>query len=178
MDEAHGHVELALHAAGEGARDALAGVRQPKALEQAGDAPPQLGSGETVKLALQCEVLGSRRLQVYRRLLRHQADHAAHALRLAQDVVAHNTGAPSGGAGERREDLHDGGFAGAVRAEQREHGARPDAEGDAFECLHVAAIGLREPLGRDGRPCGGGSGRAERRGWLDGHEVSHFLMYR
>src|SRR5260370_8945193 len=47
-------------------------------------APPQLGAGHAVELALQRQVLGRRGLKVYRRLLRHEADHAAHALRIAQ----------------------------------------------------------------------------------------------
>jgi len=42
VDEAHRRIELALHAAGEGARDALVRVREVEALEQAGNAPPQL----------------------------------------------------------------------------------------------------------------------------------------
>src|SRR5260370_16720776 len=74
-------------------------------------APPQLGAGHAVELALQRQVLGRRGLKVYRRLLRHEADHAAHTLRIAHDVAAGDASAPGGGPGERREDLHNGGLA-------------------------------------------------------------------
>src|SRR5260221_7507839 len=174
VDEAHRHVELALHAAGEGTRDALARVREVKALKQTGNAPPQLGAGQAVELALQRQVLGHRGLKVYRRLLRHEADHAAHALRLAHDVAAGDAGAPCGGPGERREDLNNSGLARAVGPESREHGTWPDAEADAFERLDAARIGLRESLGLDSRPRNGGRGRAARPGWLDGHGKSLF----
>src|SRR5260221_332038 len=152
----------------------LEGVGEVTALKQTGNAPPQLGAGQAVELALQRQVLGHRGLKVYRRLLRHEADHAAHALRLAHDVAAGDAGAPCGGPGERREDLHNSGLARAVGTEQREHGTWPDAEADAFERLDAARIGLRESLGLDSRPRNGGRGRAARPGWLDGHGKSLF----
>jgi len=158
VDEAHRHIELALHAAGEGARDALVGVREVEALEQAGNAPPQLGAGQAVELALQRQVLGCCGLQIDRRLLCDDADRTAHAPRLTHDIAPYNAGAASGGPGERRKNLHYGGFARAIGTQQRKHSAWPDADADAFERLDAARIGLHQSLGLDGWPGDGGHG--------------------
>jgi hypothetical protein len=155
VDQSHRHVELALHATGESARDTVACVGQVEAFEQSGDTPPQLGARHTVELALQCQVLGSRGLQVHRRLLRDEADHAPHTLGLAHHIVTGDAGAAGGRPGERREYLHNRGFAGAVWPEQREHAAGANAEADAFERLDAPTIHLPEPLGlHNGRRAG------------------------
>ena len=97
VDESHRYVELALHATGEGARNARAGVQEVEAFEQTVNAPPQPGTREAIELTLQCQVLSRRCLQVNRRLLRDDTDHAPHTPRLLYDIPPHNGSAASRG---------------------------------------------------------------------------------
>ena len=90
-------IELALHATGEGARNARAGVQEVEAFEQTVNAPPQPGTREAIELTLQCQVLSRRCLQVNRRLLRDDTDHAPHTPRLLYDIPPHNGSAASRG---------------------------------------------------------------------------------
>ena len=78
---------------------------------------------------------------VDRGVLAREADALAHGLRVARDVDAEHLGAPRVGPQDRGEDAHRGGLAGAVRAEQPEHGAGRHREVDAVEGDDVA-----EPL--------------------------------
>src|SRR5262249_12259064 len=64
VNESHRHVELALHATGEGARNAFASINEVEAFKQSVNTPPQPGTGEAVELALQRQVLSPRGLQV------------------------------------------------------------------------------------------------------------------
>ena len=69
----------------------------PAAFEQTVNAPPQPGTGEAIELTLQCQVLSRRCLQVNRRLLRDDTDHAPHTPRLLYDIPPHNGSAASRG---------------------------------------------------------------------------------
>ena len=175
MDQAHRHVELALHATRERACDALVRFGEIEALQQPGDAPPQLATGEAIQLPLQPQVLGRRRLEVHRRLLPDDADQAAHTVWLAHDIAPHDAGASGVGPRKRGQNLDNGGFASAVRPQQREDRARFDTEADALERLHITGIGLDESRSFDGWSRDSG-GRAGRSGWLDSHGHTLFLL--
>ena len=64
VDEAHGQVETALHAARVRLRGPVGGVDEAEALERIADAPAQVGAGDRVELALEREVLAPGRLGV------------------------------------------------------------------------------------------------------------------
>ena len=88
--------------------------------------------------------------QVRAGLLAHHADQAAHARRLADHVEAGHRGLTGVRVRQRREDLHGGRLAGAVRPQQAEHRARLDGQAHAVERAHVAGIRLHEASGLDG----------------------------
>ena len=68
---------------------------------------------------------------VERGVLAGEADSPPHLVPLANDVEAADPRAAASGCGQRGEDAHGRGLAGAVRAEQREHRPARDVEIDA-----------------------------------------------
>ena len=149
VEQAHGDVEPALHAAGVGLHLARGGVGEPEALERLGHPALQLGAGDPVELALDHEVLAAGGVGVDAVLLAHDADRMADAHRLGEDVETGHAGAARVGAGEGGEDADGGALAGAVGAQQAEHGARLDLEVEAVERAHVARVGLDEAVRLD-----------------------------
>ena len=94
-------------------------------------AGPQRGAAQPVQVALQQQVLAAGGLRVDRVLLEHAADRPADRVRLPVHVVAGDDRGAAGRLGQGGEDLDGGGLAGAVGAEQAEHGAGRDGEADA-----------------------------------------------
>ena len=85
------------------------------------------------------DVLAPAQVLVDRGVLAGQPDDAAHHVGLLGHVVAQDGGDALVGLEDGGEDAHRRGLAGPVGAEQPEHGARLDLEGDAVEGAHVAA---------------------------------------
>ena len=132
-DEGHGQVEPAKHSAGVGRYRPARRLDEIEALEQLANALPAGGSTEVVQIGHQAEVLFAGEQRVNGRKLTCDADRRSHAVRIGSGVEAcypHLTGV---GRDQRGEDPHDRRLAGAVRAEQREDGARRNGEIDAVE---------------------------------------------
>ena len=126
VDEAHGQVETALHAAGVRLGGPVCGVFEPEALQRGADAPAQVGAGDGIELALKREVLASGRLGVEPVALGDDADGMAHAQRVGEHVEPGHARGAAVGPGEGGEDAHGGGLARPVGAQQAEDGARRD----------------------------------------------------
>ena len=144
VDERHGDVEAALHAAGVAARDAIRRVGEAEALEQTAGAPLELAAAQAVDLPLEAQVLAAGGLAVDARALRHGADAVAHPVGVRAHVEAGHARLARIRLGERGQDLHRRGLAGSVRAEQTEDRALLDCEAELVEGAHVAGIGLHE----------------------------------
>ena len=97
---------------------------------------------------LQHQVLATRRLAVDPGVLRHVAEGAPCAVRMAEDVVAGDERPASVRLGERRQDADGGRLPGPVRAEQPEDLALAHGEGDAVERLNRTVV-LAQVLGDD-----------------------------
>ncbi len=133
VDEAHGHVEPPLHAAGVGLDERVGLVGQPEGLEQVGCPPVEVGAAHALQAALEDEVLAPGRVAVDARCLRDVADRPPHRAGLGADVVSRD-GRPTGIAlRQGREDAHGRRLAGAVRPEQAEDLALGDGEPDPVE---------------------------------------------
>ena len=96
------------------------------------------------------EVLAAGQVLVDRRVLAGQADLRAQRGRVAHDVEAGHAALPAVGRQQRGQDADGGRLAGAVGAEQPEHGARGDVEVDAAQRLDLA-VGLAQVAYFDGR---------------------------
>ncbi len=142
-DDAQRHVQAALLPAGEGVRPGLRLVGQPDPLDhlvrvvgvgvEAGEVPDHLGHRQLVELA------GA---------LQHDADPGPPVgVRVGRVDAEHGdlAGVP---VPVTLQDLHRGGLAGAVRAEQREHLATVHVEIHARH-RHVVAVRLAQPSDGD-----------------------------
>src|SRR6185312_620230 len=69
----------------------------------------------------------------------------------AGDVAPVEQDAAGARTGTAADGHHEGGFAGAVRADQRNDLAGIDVEIDAFERLHAPVIGVHAAHGEEGR---------------------------
>ena len=81
---------------------------------------------------------------VGRQFLRHEADHRARGAVVGDDVVAVDEDAAGGRIDDAADDADQRRLAGAVRAEQREDFAAPDAQVDVLQRLEAGRVGLRE----------------------------------
>jgi hypothetical protein len=145
-----------LHATGVGLDEAAGGDRQVEAIEQLVRAGPG-GGAEPVQASLQDEVLPAGGHRVAAGPLRYDADRAPYLVGPAQYVDARHGRGALVGAGQGGEDLDGGGLAGAVRAQQAEHGAARDGDVEPVEgtdALRLAPrrIGLDEAACLDGVP--------------------------
>ena len=156
-DEAGGEVEPAAHAAGERLHELVGVVGEVEQLEQlvgAAGGPPRFG--QVVQPTDHLEVEPGAHQPVDRGLLRGDADAPAHRGGVGDDVEAGDAWrAPSVGVRERGEDADRGGLAGAVVAEQAEHGARRHVEVEVAQGPEVAealaeALGVHPGLDRRG----------------------------
>ena len=151
VDQAHGDVEAPLHPAGVAAADPVGRLGQAEALQQLPHPAPQPGAAQAVHLPLEGEVLPPGGLQVDPGPLGDQADGPAHPLGAGQHVDAGHAGLAAVGAGQGGEDLDRGRLAGAVGAEQAEHGAGLDLEAEPVQGADVLGVGLGQVAGLDGR---------------------------
>ena len=146
-DQAHRDVEPASHAARVRRRLAVARVGEREAGEQVvGDRARVL---QVTQLGDQHEVLPAGEHLVDRGELAGQADRLAHVAGLGGDVEAVDRGGARVGLEQRRQDPHERGLAGAVRAEQREDAPRRHVEVDAAQHVQVLE-GLLDALHPDG----------------------------
>ena len=151
VDEAHGHVELALHAAGVGLGDAVGGLGQAEARRAAHRRGCAALRRRCRTSALQDEVLAARGLGIDGRPLADHADRAADRFRVADDVDASDLGGAAVRPGERGQDLDRGRLARAVRPEQAEDGAGLDGEASGRRARRPRRVALDEPVGLDRR---------------------------
>jgi hypothetical protein len=147
VDQAHGDVELALHTARVRAHQTTRCVGEPEPLQQLLCPPANLPRRQAVQVALEDEVLATRRVRVDARLLADDPDRPADTLPLTHDVMPSHHCAPLARSRERREDLHGGGLAGAVGAEQPEDRAARDLQVEAVERADVLPVRLGEASG-------------------------------
>ncbi len=125
-----------------------AASRRPTSSSSSSTRDAERRAGHAVDAALEHEVLAPGRLPVDAGVLRDVADRAAHAVRVAHDVLARDDRASGVGLRQRRERAHRRRLAGAVRAEQPEHLAVAHGERDAVERLHVL-VALAQVFGDD-----------------------------
>ena len=133
MDESERDIQFALHAAGVRADLAIRGFGQAEAIQQLGGPAYGLLLGQPVDAAAEHEVLGAGRHRVGAGLLRYVADREPDRLLILDDVEAGDPRRTGIRPGQRGEDLHRGGLAGAVRAEQPQYYALRDAERQSVE---------------------------------------------
>ena len=134
-DQAHRDVEPAAHAARVRRCLAVPRLGEREAGEQVvGDRARVL---QVAQPGDQHQVLPAGEHLVDRGELAGQADRLAHVAGIRGDVEAVDRGGARVGLQQRREDPHQRGLAGAVRAEQREDAPRPHVEVDAPQHLQV-----------------------------------------
>jgi hypothetical protein len=142
-DQAHREVEPTPHAAGVGSGRLLGRLDQIETLEQIAGAPPAFQAPEVVQVGHEDQVLLAGEQVVDRRELAGDADRGTDRVWVAGGVVAADAHDAGIGADEGREDLDDGGLAGAVGAEQREDRSLGHVEVDAVE-HELIAVGLAQ----------------------------------
>jgi hypothetical protein len=141
----------------------LGRLHQVEPLQQVGRAPPAFAAVQVVQVRHQQQVLLAGEQLVDRGELAGDADHLADRVGLPGQVVAGDPDLAAVGADQRGQDLHRGGLAGAVGAEQREDGSFGDLQVDAVQRERVA-VRLAQP------------GRPDRRlGWDGGHTPSSLV---
>jgi len=113
-----GHHQAAPHAARQGARNRIGLVGEAQHLEQI--IGPPLGRGHTVEAGLHLQQLARREEEIDQNLLRHHADGGARLARLAVDVDAPQIDRARALDDEPGQDVDEGGFSGAVGAQQAE----------------------------------------------------------
>ena len=151
-DQRAGEIEPPPHPARVRLRDPVGGLVEEEALEQLVGTASRLGVRELVEAAEHPEVLASGQVLVDGRVLAGEADRAANRLRVADDVEPRHARGSRVRAQQRGEDPHRRRLAGAVRAEQAEHGSLLHLEVDPVERAHLVlarAVDLHEPLGFD-----------------------------
>jgi hypothetical protein len=105
--------------------------------------------GELGQAPGQTQVLATGQVGVDRRVLASKADPVADPIGVADHVTAQDRGATTIGPKDGCQDADRGRLAGAVGAEQPEHGARRDLEVDAGQGDHVAEA-FGQALHQDG----------------------------
>ena len=115
------------------ADELIGGVLEPEAREHPAGAVADVAIAQVVDAAVERDVLADGEVLVEREALAHVADVALDALGLAGDVVSGDGRAAGGGREQTGQHPDRGGLAGAVRAEEAEHLAGADVEGDAVD---------------------------------------------
>ena len=132
-DQGHRQVEPAAHAAGIGAGRLPGRLDQIEPVQQLGRPPPALRPVQMAQVSHQDQVLFAGEQLVHRRELAGDTDDRAHRIRFLGQVVATDGYLARVGADQGGQDLHHGGLAGAVGAEQREDRPLGDLQVDAVE---------------------------------------------
>jgi hypothetical protein len=147
-DERGGQVQAAAHASGVGLDRSVGGVQQVEALEEVRGSRLRLALGQVVEASDHDEVLGARQVLVDRRVLAGEADPRPQRSRVVDHVETGDPGATAVGREERGQDPDRRRLAGAIRAQQAEHGAGLDRQVDPAQRLDVL-VGLTQPTGLD-----------------------------
>ena len=108
----------------------------------------RLGSVQVIEPAGHDQVLAAGEILIDRGGLAGQADHLAHGGGLAGHVVAGHPGLAGVGAHQGGQDPNGGGLAGAVGAEEPEHGAGWDGQVQVLQGVDLPE-GLAQPFGLD-----------------------------
>ena len=145
-DEAGGEVEPPAHAAGVGADPAAAGVAELEAAQQLAGPGAGGSAAEALQAAHHAEVLLPGLELVDGGVLPGEADRAADAAAVGDDVEPGDAGRARVRPQQRAEQPHGGGLARPVGAEQREDGAGADLQVDAGQ-HGGAGERLAEPRG-------------------------------
>ena len=149
VDERGAQVEAPAHPTGVRARRPVGGVDEVELLEELGGAVLDEPAGQVREAADEAQILPAREVAVDGGELACETDAGAHPLRFVGDVEAQHGRLAGVGAEDRRQHPHGSGLAGAVGAEQAEHGCGRDLEVDAVERDHVAEA-LLQTLDCDG----------------------------
>ena len=147
-DERGGEVEPAAHAARVGLDQPVAGLGEVEALEQLGRALARRLAAEVVEPADHLQVLEPGQVLVDGGVLAGEPDLRAQLGGVGDHVEPGDPRAAAGRRQQRGQDPDRGRLAGAVRAEQAEHGAGLDLQVDPAERLDVP-VGLPQPLDLD-----------------------------
>jgi hypothetical protein len=150
VDQHHGHVEPPPHAPGVGLGRPAGRVGQPELVQQVGGPAAQPPAAQPVQAGLQGQVLLAGQQADGAAVLADRADDRADPAGVAQHVDPGHRGPAGVRAGQRGQDPHGGGLAGAVRAEQGVHAAGPDGEAQPVQRADAALEGLAEVLGLEG----------------------------
>jgi predicted ATPase len=147
-DQRHRQVQLPAHTAGVGRRQLVRRFHQVEPLQQPRD---QLAAGtHALQVRHQPQVLPARQQFVHRGELTGHADGRAYLLGRGRHVVPGDAHRPGVGFHQRRQDVHRGRLARAVRAEDGKDRSRGDVEVDAVEHDFVP-VHLPQPGDRDCR---------------------------
>ena len=111
------------------------------------------GAGDAVDAGVEADVLGDGEVFVEAEFLRHVADVALDFGGVFADVHAEDGAGALGGRDESAEGFDDGGFAGAVGAEEAEEFSLVDLEGDVADGGEVAEADGEVVGGDDGSHC-------------------------
>ena len=151
VDQAHGHIQLALHAARVGSGHPARGLGQTEALEQAIHPSAKLLAADPVQQALQLQVLAPGGVRIDGDPLTNHADPAPHLLGLPEHVGPGNGRGAIIGLDERGEYLDRRRLAGAIRPEQSEDRTLLDFDTEPVECDDIRPVALDQPGRLDGR---------------------------
>jgi hypothetical protein len=154
-DQAHRQVEPAPHAAGVGGGRLPGRLGQVEPVQQLGGAPPAFAPAQVAEVGHQGEVLLAGEQVVHRGELAGDADHLADRVGVPGHVVARDAHLATVGADQGGQDVHGGGLAGAVGAQQRKDRSLGNAQVDAVQ-HHLVAERLAQPGYRDRRLGWGG----------------------
>src|SRR5262249_32571353 len=146
--EAGRQIEAATHPTGVGLHEAIARFDEIEPFQQLLGTPAGLALGQVVEAPDHLEVEASVEQAVDGGLLAGDADATTHGGRRGRDVEAGHRGPTFGGLRQRGEDTDRRRLAGAVVAEQAEHGPRPHLEVQVAQGPQVAEA-LAEALDHD-----------------------------
>jgi hypothetical protein len=149
VGESEREVEPPLHPTGVGADLAVGRGGEPDALEQLLGAAPALVARDPVQGHLEAQVLAPGQERVERRLLERRPDRRAHLRPLLHDVEAGDARAPRRRREQRRQHVHGGRLAGAVRAEEAVDLAGRDRQVDPVDRADPALELANQPFRLD-----------------------------
>ena len=145
-----GQAQLLLHAAGELARRTPGKARQAGHLQQPGVARAAHGGRHAMQIGIQVKVFLHAQVFIQAKALRHVADAALHGLRLARaalaQLMAQHGKAPRVRRQQGGQQAHEGGFARAIRPDQRRELPRARLQRHLAQRVQPPACGRGEGL--------------------------------